>query len=177
RAAASQDIRAPNIGELDTPDFPSSITTLPNPLPNGLPIFNSLGVAPGRNVNVQEIDGGNSNLRPEIAHTVSFGVVVQPPALPGFRGSLDHYRIKIGNAITSLSVQTVIQSCAAGDTRSCALISHPASSTLPLVQIMTTNAESFETSGLDAELAWHGAALGGSASLRALANYIQEYKL
>src|SRR5262249_4045105 len=51
RAAASQDIRAPNIGELDTPNFPSSIITLPNPLPRGLPIFNSLGVAPGQNVN------------------------------------------------------------------------------------------------------------------------------
>jgi iron complex outermembrane recepter protein len=177
RAVASQDIRAPNIGELDTPSFRSSIVTLPNPLPHGLPIFNSLGFAPGQNVNVQEIDGGNSNLRPEVAHTVSFGVVVQPPALPGFRGSLDHYRIRIGNAITALSVPTVIQNCAVGDSAACALISFPSGATLPVVQIMQVNTESFVTSGLDAEVAWHGALLGGNVSLRALANYIQQYKL
>lgn len=88
--------------------------------------MNLRGLGPtGQNVNVEEIDGGNSNLRPEVAHTVSFGIVVRPAARPGFRGSLDHYRIKVGNAITSLSVQTIIQSCAAGDAHACSLISYP----------------------------------------------------
>lgn len=177
RAVASQDIRAPNIGELDTPDYLSSITTLLNPLPHGLPIFNSLGVAPGQNLYVQEIDGGNPHLKPEVAHTVSFGVVVQPSALPGFRASLDHYRISVGDAITSPPVQTIIQGCAAADGHACALISLSPTSTLPLVEILNVNAESFVTSGLDAEITWELEALGGGFTFRALANYLQEYKL
>src|SRR5262249_19618005 len=77
RAVASQGIRAPNIGELDTPVFPSSIDTLPNPLPKGIPVLNAFGIAPGQSANLHEIDGGNPNLQPEVAHTVSFGVVLQ----------------------------------------------------------------------------------------------------
>src|SRR5262249_4382892 len=54
---------------------------------------------------------------------------------------------------------------------------YPTGSTLPLVQTMQVNAESFLTSGLDAEAAWQGSVLGGNVSLRVLANYIQQYKL
>src|SRR5262249_51162069 len=141
------------------------------------PIFNSLGIAPGQSLNVQEIDGGNRNLEPEVAHTVSFGLVIQPAALPGFEASLDHYRIRVGNAITSLSVQSVVQSCAAGDSQACSFISAPATSSLPLIENLEVNAESFVTSGVDAEVGWRGAAPGGSVGVRVLANYLQEYKL
>jgi iron complex outermembrane receptor protein len=173
RAVGSQDIRAPNIGELDTPVYPSSIDTLPNPLPNGLALLNSRGIAPGQSVNVQEIDGGNPNLKPEVAHTVSVGLVLQPSN--ALTASVDHYRIKLDNAITALSVPTIIQSCAAGETSACALISLPAGATLPVVQNPLVNAESFVTSGIDIEAMWRQTVPGGSVTVRTLANYILEY--
>jgi iron complex outermembrane receptor protein len=172
---ASQDIRAPNIGELDTPVYASSIDTLPNPLPKGIAVLNAFGVAPGQSVNLQEIDGGNPNLKPEVAHTVSFGLVLQ--YANGFTASLDHYRIKIDDAITMLPAQTIVQSCAAGDASACTLISLPAGATLPVLVNRDVNAESFVTSGIDAEAAWHRETGGGTVTIRALANYVLEYTL
>ena len=174
RAVASQDIRAPNIGELDTPAYPSSIDTLPNPLPNGIPVFNAFGVAPGQSVNLHEIAGGNPNLKPEVAHTVSFGVVLQ--YANSFTASFDHYRIKIDDAITTLPAQVIVQSCAAGDASACAQISLPPGATLPVLENRTVNAESFTTSGIDAEATWQHAAGRGTVTVRALANYLLEYK-
>lgn len=176
RAVASQDIRAPNIGELAVPAFPSTITTLPNPLPAGVPLLNSLGFAPGQTVNVREVDAGNPNLRPEIAHTISFGLVLRFPDPYGLMLSVDHYRIKIAEAITTLTVPSVIQSCAAGDSGACALFSFPVGSTLPVVEIKEMNAQSFATSGLNAEATWRQSLMGGSVTVRALVNYLQEYK-
>jgi iron complex outermembrane receptor protein len=172
---ASQDIRAPNIGELDTPVYASSIDTLPNPLPKGIAVLNAFGVAPGQSVNLQEIDGGNPNLKPEVAHTVSFGLVLQ--YANGLTASLDHYRTKIDDAITTLPAQTIVQNCAAGDASACALISLPAGATLPVLVDREVNAESFVTSGIDAEAAWHREMDGGTVTIRALANYMLEYTL
>jgi outer membrane receptor protein involved in Fe transport len=176
RAVTSRDIRAPSIGELATPDFPSTITTLPNPLPGGVPLFNSLGFAPGQTVNVREIDGGNPDLSPEVGHTVSFGTVVTLPKRYGLKLSVDYYRIEIDDAITVLTVPSVIQSCAAGDSGACALISFPSGATLPIVQIKQQNAQSFVTRGVDSEVTWSGGLLAGQVTVRALANYLLEYQ-
>jgi iron complex outermembrane recepter protein len=175
RAVASQDIRAPNIGELDTPLYPSSIDTISNPLPKGVPLLNSLGVAPGQSVNVREIDGGNPHLKPEVAHTVSFGLVLQPSNELSI--SVDYYRIKIANAITPLSVQTIMQDCAAGAASACALISLPANSAQAVVENPVLNAESFVTSGIDAEAIWRRALGGGTVTIRAMANYLLKYTI
>src|SRR5262249_8802186 len=158
------------IGELDTPVFPSSIDTLPNPLPKGIPVLNAFGIAPGQSANLQEIDGGNPNLKPEIAHTVSFGLVFQSGN--AFMASLDHYRIKIDDAITTLPAQTIVDSCAAGDASACALISLPAGAHLPVLVNRVVNAESFVTSGIDGELACQWGMAGGAMAIRVLGNYL-----
>src|SRR5262249_8216444 len=115
RLTASEDIRAPNILEKELPQFESSISTQVNPLPDGLPIFNSLGIAPGQSFNVREIGGGNPQLVPEVARTTAIGVVVQPESLPGLSLSLDHFRIRIHDAITTLPAGAIIHGCAVGD--------------------------------------------------------------
>lgn len=177
RSAASEDIRAPNIGELYTPIFPSSVSAQINPLPNGVPLFNSLGVAPGQTLNIRDLAGGNSRLVPEVAHTVSVGLVMQPAPLPQFTFSLDHYRIKLDDVITTLPTDTVAQSCAAGNQSQCALITLPNGSSLPEVATLSVNAQSFVTSGVDAEVDMREPLAGGELTLRALVNYLLEYKL
>jgi len=176
RATRSEDIRAPNVLELNLPQFMSSISPQINPLPNGVPLFNSLGVAPGQALNVREIGGGNPDLAPEIAHTTTVGVVLQPPQLSGVTASVDYFRTKIDEAITSLPANTIIGNCGAGDASQCGLISTSPDSTLPLVATISVNAQSFVTSGLDVDVAWRFPVAGGAATIRALANYILEYE-
>jgi iron complex outermembrane receptor protein len=176
RLSRSQDIRAPNVLELNLPQFPGSINPVINPEPNGVPVLNSLGIAPGQTIRVREIGGGNPALTPEIAHTTAAGIVLQPTRLQGLRASIDYYRIQIQDAITNLSSQTIVQECAAGNTQQCALIADAPGSALPTVATISVNAQSFVTSGLDSELRYSFGLAGGEATLRALANYILQYE-
>ncbi len=176
RATRSEDIRAPNVLELNLPQFMSSISPQVNPLPNGIPLFNSLGFAPGQTLNVRELGGGNPALTPEIARTTTVGVVVRPTNLRGLTASVDYFRTKIDDAITTLPANTIVRGCGAGDASHCSLISTSPDSTLPLVATISVNAQSFVTSGLDFDAGYDFRVAGGEASVRALVNYILEYK-
>lgn len=176
RFTASEDIRAPNVLEKDLPQFLSSISPQVNPLPNGLPLFNSLGFAPGQTLNVREMGGGNPDLTPEVARTTAVGLVIQPANVAGLQLSLDHFRIRINNAITTLPASAIVQNCAAGEERQCALIGTSVDSTLPVVATVSVNAQSFVTSGLDGEASYRLPLGGGELRVRAIANYLLEYE-
>lgn len=176
RVSSSEDVRAPNIFELDLPQFNGALETVVNPEPNGVPVFNSLGVAPGQSVIVRDITGGNPALRQEVAHTIAAGLVLQPVALPGFAASADYFRIRIDDAITTLNAQTIVQACAEGNLGECQLISPGANSTNPSVAAISVNAQSFRTSGLDSEVRYSLPLLGGEATIRALGNYLFDYR-
>ena len=120
--------RAPNIGELFTPVS----TGLTN-----LTVDPCAGAAPATNANLAAIciaqgapaasigliqnpsagqangtGGGNVNLRPEKADTVTAGVVITPRGfLPGFNLSVDYYNIIVRDAITAATPGDVIAAC------------------------------------------------------------------
>ena len=178
RLTSSEDIRAPSVVELYLPQFPSSISAHVNPLPNGVPLFNSMGVAPGETLNVREIAGGNPHLTPEVARTTAAGVVFRPKRLQGFSASIDHFEIEVDDAVTTLPASTIVGSCAAGDQALCNLIGMPApNATLPTVSTVSVNAQSFIASGLDGEATYTFALGGGQAAVRALVSYLREYEL
>ncbi len=56
--------------------------------------------------------GGNPNLKPETAKTVSFGVGYSPTFLPGFRMQVDYYDINITDTISSVGPSTIMALCA-----------------------------------------------------------------
>lgn len=176
RLTTSRDIRAPNVLELYLPQFLSSISSQVNPLPNGVPLFNSLGVAPGETLNVREIGGGNPALTPEIARTSVAGLVLEPTDVPGLALSIDYYETKIRDAVTTVPSSTIVGGCAAGEDQFCELIQSSPGSSLPLVSAISVNAQSFTTGGLDAEASYSFGIGGGQATVRALANYILEYE-
>ena len=177
RASEAEDIRAPNVVETNQPQSAASLETVVNPAGTGVPLFNALGVAPGQSLIVREITGGNPALKPEVAHTTSAGLVLQPPSLQGFTTSIDYFQIRINEAITTLDAQTIVQACAAGNTGQCQLISSPsAGSTNPNVATISINAQSFLTRGFDSEMRYKFPFFGGDATLRALANYVSAYK-
>jgi outer membrane receptor protein involved in Fe transport len=72
------------------------------------------GVPVGSKFNTNQqisLIGGNLDLRPETASTVTGGIVYEPPPVPGLALSVDFWRIAIHNAIETLGVQTIFANC------------------------------------------------------------------
>ncbi len=99
-----------------------------------LNLFNSASVTQGRNnvpssssaviirTSGQNVTTGNPNLKPEHARTYTAGIVISPTSMPGFQASVDWYKIKIVDSISTPGNQTLIDQCNAGDQASCATI-------------------------------------------------------
>lgn len=67
--------------------------------------------------------GGNPDLDPETADTMTFGVVITPEALPGFSATIDYYDIAITDLIDNFAYNDIITTCArTGDPALCGLI-------------------------------------------------------
>lgn len=161
RATLSRDIRAPNNFELFS---------------RGNQVINGI-VDPVDNVArpTLQITTGNPALQPEKADTFTAGVVVQPTFLPGLRASFDYYRITINQAIATVPPQSIADFCQAGRTEFCAsVIRNPTTGVITQINAAPFNAESLKTSGVDVELQYRFAFLGGDMNLRGLANYVAE---
>jgi outer membrane receptor protein involved in Fe transport len=91
RGTLSRDIRAPNMTELF-----AAPTTVQIPTQDLLIVGQPTNVTPN-------VFGGNPNLKPEVALTYTAGVVYRPNWFPGFSISLDAYRIRVKDALTSVS--------------------------------------------------------------------------
>lgn len=65
------------------------------------------------------LSGGNPNVTPEEADTITAGVVFQPSFLDGFSVSLDWYSIDIAGALAQLTAQNIVNSCRRGDLSLC----------------------------------------------------------
>jgi outer membrane receptor protein involved in Fe transport len=158
RLTRSRDIRAPNFFELYTPTN-NSFQLLSNPYLGGA---NSLTV----------VDlGGNPNLRPEIANTLTAGFVLSP--MRGLRMSLDYYDIKLDGAIASLGGQTLINRCFAGETEFCQYITRDtATNAITRVRDASLNLNRVKTRGFDGELTYDKSFGDNDFSLRVLGTYV-----
>ncbi|MDP9065025.1 MAG: TonB-dependent receptor, partial [Pseudomonadota bacterium] len=107
------------------------------------------------------LTGGNPNLRPQIADTVTAGVVLTPRSISrSLYVSVDYWRIKINKYIGSLPANATLNNClAGGDPVYCSLIRRDASGSLSVGngptsgRIIATglNTGSYEESGADIE--------------------------
>ncbi|MBS0417402.1 MAG: TonB-dependent receptor [Proteobacteria bacterium] len=135
RGGYNRAVRAPNLDELFEPPVVGAGGTAdpcwgPNPVLSQAQCertgvtqaqYGHIVVNPAAQINTQV--GGNIALKPEIADTYTFGVVLQPQFIPNLVASFDAYYIKIRNTITSLSSNTIINDCAlTGDAALCGLI-------------------------------------------------------
>ena len=127
RGSYARAVRAPNIGELFSP----LNTVLTN-----LVIDPCAGAAPTTNANLRAVciaqgapagtigsitnptaaqanitSGGNLNLDPETAKTLTLGAVYQPSYLPGFNISADYYSIKVDEVIGSPTSGDLVSAC------------------------------------------------------------------
>jgi outer membrane receptor protein involved in Fe transport len=59
--------------------------------------------------------GGNADLDPEEADTLTAGIVITPTGLPGFTATIDYFKIKMEETIGNYSPEAIILNCALGD--------------------------------------------------------------
>jgi len=177
RASYSRAVRAPNVIELFTAqglnlfdmDFdpcsaPGRAAEGAGPVPASCIGTNPWQVTPGQSTggNLESpagqynfTQGGNTNLNPEEADTVTFGVVWEPSFLPRFNVSVDWFEIEVDQAIQTTGAQNILDLCYnQGNASSCALINrNPGNGTLWVgdasVLDINTNIGGFKTSGID----------------------------
>lgn len=167
RATTSRDARAPNLSEL----FAAPVTTT---LPNFLDPF--------RNINVLAIQNviGNVDLTPELARNTSFGVVLAEPSwLPNFSVSVDYYKIKIEDVISTLTANDIVNFCFRNvlpQTCSAFNLNNPNGPNF--INVQSFNFASIETDGYDIEASYRWPqlfGLAGTFTVRGLATHVREY--
>jgi iron complex outermembrane receptor protein len=106
--------------------------------------------------------GGNPDLRPETARTLTLGAVIQPDFLPAFSATVDWYRVNITDAIEAPDAQQVADECVDLSTIAnpyCAEVARTASGNFPgSIKEVTTkqiNVASFFTQGIDFSATYH----------------------
>ena len=115
--------------------------------------------------------GGNQNLEPEDANTLSFGIEFHPDFAPGLRVNLDWYSIQIDDAIQAPNQDFTLLNCAfTGDAALCGKVNRDAAGSLfetPNGFVVDTleNIGSIETSGIDID-ASYAFDIGGAGKLR-----------
>lgn len=126
-----------------------------------------------------QIEGGNPNVEPETADTLTFGVVYQPSWATGLSMSVDYYDIKISGAIDQLGVQMIIDECYRGAAGLCDLITrNPDTGLITEVQNVFLNVAEARTRGVDIEASYTSRVdlfgTGGQLTIRGFGTYIDE---
>ncbi len=164
RATRSRDIRAPSLDEM----FASGNTF----------IFGINDPVLGTNYSVQNIQGGNPDLKPEEADTLTMGVVFTPTFIPRFRLSVDYYDIDLKGAINSLSTAAIVQRCYTDTPALCSLITRPTpTSNITVIRSAPANFQSIKLRGFDVEASYGMPLFSGDLDLRALINYTDKLDL
>lgn len=98
RLTRSRDIRAGNLSEMfDTTQLWAFMNDPWNPTAD--------------RYTVKQINGGNPEVNPERANTLTYGFVYQPQWLPGAAFTMDYYDIRIAEAISTIGAQRIVDYC------------------------------------------------------------------
>jgi outer membrane receptor protein involved in Fe transport len=139
RATRSRDVRAPNLR--DRFDQTRGGFTVTDRAKN-----------PPQTVSGTSFSGGNPAVEPEKADTSTIGIVLQPAFLEGFQTSVDWYSIKIKEAISQLSAQTLVDRCVAGDAFLCQFVQRAANGDIVEIDSLFINLNEQKIEGMDIEL-------------------------
>jgi outer membrane receptor protein involved in Fe transport len=163
RTTWSTDIRAPILQELFAP--------------HALNQGSAIDPKTGQSVKIYSDATGNPQLNPEVALTISGGVVLTPSFLPGLSASFDWYSIDIKSAIFTASTTQVLSECALGVAQFCAGLVYDGTQypgALGHVVAEPLNAAAQTTSGLDFALDYPMDFYSGTLAWHLLGNYTDE---
>lgn len=189
--------RAPNVLELYNPQLAGNYTgqdpcSGPNPI-ESLIKCQLTGVTPQQYGFITEcpanfctsIGGGNPALKPEEATSITYGVIFQPGALPGFSASVDFYDIEVTSVIGVIGAATIVNQCLeSGDPLFCSRIFRNPNGLLfggtnNDVGVFDTNANLgfIRTKGFDVEASYpFDIGRMGSLSLNLLGTYTDSFE-
>jgi outer membrane receptor protein involved in Fe transport len=161
RATSSRDIRAATLSErFDRQGVGSAVND---------PAF------AGLNYTMTQIIGGNPNLNPEEADTLSFGVVWQPNFLEGFSMSADYYEIDISGALAQVGVQNIVDQCFNFAVLCDKVTRDSTTGRVTIVDNAFVNQDAARVVGTDFEVGYtHQLEGGGMLSARVLATWLNE---
>ena len=171
RLTRSRDIRAPTLFDLGQSGA-AGRSTLNDPQTNAGGVVLTAG-------------GGNPNLLPEEADSLSFGVVVRPTFMPGLSFAIDFFSLELEGAINTLSTQNVVDQCffSGGQDPICGQVQRPISASdtsagnFPtLVLSGPTNSSLIDTKGFDLEVSYNTELGAGTVGGRLFLTYIDDYK-
>jgi outer membrane receptor protein involved in Fe transport len=171
RATRSRDVRAAQFREL----FQSYAVTAGGPFGSVNNPWNAGITDP-----VVSTTGGDVNLIPEKADTLTLGVVLSPKDgfLSRFRVSADWYEIKIKDAIVGppfgIGAQNIVTQCFQGNQAFCDRMTGEGTADILTVDNKAANLQGFTTRGVDFEAAYTQPIGTGSLNLRVLASYLYD---
>jgi len=181
RTGYNRAVRSPQIGTMFAPQnlglWPGT-----DPCAGDTPTYTAAqcaltGVTAGQYGNIvaspasqyNSVSGGNQELDPEVADTISFGIVARP--MDNLTISVDYWSIELEDAIGSIGEATIIEQCAENGTQSlCNLINRGSSGTLWLgttgyVKSTTSNLGEVNFSGVDLSAAYDMDVYGGQLNI------------
>lgn len=164
RITQSRDIRSANLSELYT-QTTIGYNTINDPLK-------------GQSVYVLNNGGGDPDLLPETADTLTLGVTYAPPSIPGLNMSLDYYSIKIDDVITTIAPQDLVNRCFNGNTALCSKVERDAGGNLIRTMSTFVNLAEYQTNGVDAEISYSAPLdrwlpdAGGRVNLRLVGTWV-----
>ena len=162
RVARSRDIRSANLSEL----FTTSTT--------GWSYV--LDPATGETVYALSNGGGNADLVPETADTLTAGITWSPRSVEGLDLSVDYFDIRIQDVITTVGLQDILNRCAAGNPAMCARVERDTAGNITRIVSTYTNLSEYKTDGIDLEVAYKRPVTlfgtGGTLTTRTLASWV-----
>ena len=171
RATRSRDVRAAQFREL----FQSYAVTAGGPFGSVNNPWNAGITDP-----VISTTGGDVNLKPERADTLTLGVVLSPKDgfLSRFRFSADWYQITIEDAIVGppfgIGTQNIVAQCFQGNQAFCDRMTGEGTADILTIDNKAANLQGFTTRGIDFEAAYAAPMGDGTFSLRVLASYLYD---
>ena len=163
RSVWSVDIRAPTVQDLFAPANVNTGSTTDPKTGNSVSIINNVL--------------GNPTLRPEVARTISGGIVLTPHWVPGFTFSFDWYNLNLTGQIATLAQNFILQTCTANiNDPICAasLVFSGPNGALSTINRVPININSLRTSGADIAASYATELWDGELTTSLNANYTDE---
>jgi iron complex outermembrane recepter protein len=181
RGSYQRAVRAPNIGELYTPQTvgldgsvdPCAVATIGQTpqateqqcIAAGVKATQYGKVLANSAQQYNGLLGGNPDLQPEIADTYTVGLVLQPTFVPNMTLSVDYFNIKINNVISAIGENTILLDCIQTLSEFCNDIHRDSTGSLWLsrqgyVTDTVVNEGQLRTSGIDVKASYRLAMTG-----------------
>ena len=205
RATKQSMVRAPNFGEFASPETQLTLslfdTTHPNFIPrlggryDGDPCLDGRGnpeqcarfgaAAPGTPFDTTDAIysfGGNPDIRPEEAESLTVGFVFTPDFLSGFAVTVDYYEIEVTDAVSQIQPISALTNCyidnpSAGNPLCGAVLRDPATGLISQALVNDFNLARLEQKGFDVGLRYDfdaPAGIGGIFQVTYQANIVTD---